>query len=90
MAERRNQMDIVFDILRSIQDAGGRLKPTHVLYKSNLSHGRMKEYLDQLKGKGMISEQQEKQHNMIVITDYGLKFLEEYKKVREFTDAFGL
>ncbi len=91
MAERRSQLEIVSDILKAIQDKGGRIKPTHLLYKSNLSHKRMKGYVEDLQNKGFLATEQNKDdHSMYLITDKGLKFLEEYRKVKEFTDAFGL
>lgn len=90
MAERRDRLDIIGDILKAIQDKGGRIKPTHLLYKSNLSHEGMKRYIDELKMKLMLLEEEDKNQNkFFVITDKGLKFLEDYKKIREFTDSFG-
>ncbi|MBI4144596.1 hypothetical protein HY493_00125 [Candidatus Woesearchaeota archaeon] len=91
MADRRSHLEIVYDILKSIQDKGGRIKPTHLLYKSNLSHKRMKGYVEDLQQKGlMMAEVNEDERSMYMITDQGLKFLEEYKKVKELTEAFGL
>ena len=91
MTERRSHLEIVFDILKAIQDKGGKIKPTHLLYKSNLSHKRMKGYVEDLQQKGfMTTEMNKDDHNMFLITDKGLNFLQEYRKVKEFTDAFGL
>ncbi|MEK6816882.1 MAG: winged helix-turn-helix domain-containing protein [Nanoarchaeota archaeon] len=92
MGERRDKLDIVSDILKSIQDKGGRIKPTHLLYKSNLSHEGMKRYIEELKVKLMIIEEEDPKKNLryFIITDKGLKFLQDYKKIREFTDSFGL
>ncbi len=90
MAERRDRLDIIGDILKAVQDKGGRIKPTHLLYKSNLSHEGMKRYIDELKMKLMLLEEEDKNQNkFFVITDKGLKFLQDYKKIREFTDSFG-
>jgi predicted transcriptional regulator len=83
-------MDIVYDMLQAIQDKGGSILPTHLLYKSNLSHGRLKQYLDELKIKAMIAEVDKKGKTMISLTDQGAKFLANYRQLREFTDAFGL
>ncbi len=90
MAERRDRLDIIGDILKAVQDKGGRIKPTHLLYKSNLSHEGMKRYIYELKMKLMLLEEEDKNQNkFFVITDKGLKFLQDYKKIREFTDSFG-
>ena len=91
MSERRSHLEIVFDILKAIQNKGGKIKPTHLLYKSNLSHKRMKGYVEDLQKKGlMLAEVNEHEKSMYLITDQGLKFLEEYRKVKELTEAFGL
>ena len=90
MAERRDRLDIIGDILKAIQDKGGKIKPTHLLYKSNLSHEGMKRYVDELKVKEMIFEEEDKNENkQFIITEKGLKFLQDYRKIREFTDSFG-
>ncbi len=92
MAERRNKLDIVFDILNSIQNKRGSIKPTHLLYKSNLSHDGMKRYLGELKNSEMVSESQDDKtgKKMIHLTDKGYKFLEEYSRMKDFTESFGL
>ena len=90
MSERRSQIEIIYDMLRAIQVKGGKIKPTHLLYKSNLSHKRMKEYLDNLLSKQLIVEEFVSRKKVFALTDTGYKFLQDYAKVREFTDAFGL
>lgn len=92
MAERRNKLDIIFDILNSIQNKRGSIKPTHLLYKSNLSHDGMKRYLGELKDSEMVfeSEDEKTKKKMIHLTEKGYKFLEEYSKVKNFTESFGL
>ena len=89
-------MELIFDILLAIQNKGGRIKPTHLMYKSNLSHKLLNSYLDELIGKELIMIQEEaarkKQapNKMVVIKEKGLGFLAEFRRMREFTDAFGL
>ncbi|MFH1455552.1 MAG: winged helix-turn-helix domain-containing protein [archaeon] len=91
MAERREKLDIIKDILKAIQDKGGEIKPTHLLYKSNLSHEGMKKYVGDLIFKEMINEKTDKKSNKTFqITDKGLLFLANYKQIKEFTDSFGL
>ena len=87
---RRGRIDIIYDILKSIQDKGGKIKPTHLLYKSNLSHKRLKLYLAELIAKNLVEETTVKGKRMIMITDQGLEFFKNYKSIKEFTEAFGL
>ncbi len=95
-ANRRSRLELVFDILISIQNKGGKIKPTHLMYKSNLSHKLLNSYLDELIEKGLIAIEEEetrknqKSNKSVIITDKGLGFLAEYRRMREFTDAFGL
>jgi predicted transcriptional regulator len=88
--KRRGKLEIINDMLRSIQNKGGKIKPTHLLYKSNLSHSKMKEYLEELMGKGMVEETEEKGKKMFIITDKGHDFLLEFGRIKEFSDSFGL
>ena len=60
MAERRSKHEIIFDILNLISSKSGRVKPTHILYGGNLSHDRLKKYLDELITGGFIQKQEEK------------------------------
>ena len=89
MAERREKLEIIKDILEAIRAKGGTIKPTHLLYKSNLSHDSMKRYVSELMNKGMVSEEEQKRSKKYIITDQGLKFLTKYQQIKEFTDSFG-
>ena len=97
MSSRRSRLELVYDILLAIQRKGGEIKPTHLMYKSNLSHKLLQNYIDELTEKELIllveeeaKKRRQKSTKRVVITEKGLNFLEEYRKMREFTDAFGL
>jgi len=90
MNEKRDKIQIIQDILTAIQKKGGKIKPTHLLYKSNLSHQRMKLYLDELKEKNLIKEARHKEKLVYELTDEGRKFIQQLKNMKEFTQAFGL
>ena len=88
MSVRRDKMMIIADILLSLQTK--QLKFTHLLYKSNLSHSRLKEYLDELMGRQLVAEIMTKEGKRYVLTEEGAKFYNEYKRVNEFVKSFGL
>ena len=96
MTGRRSRLELVSDILVAIQNKGGKIKPTHLMYKSNLSHKLLNAYLDELVEKELIqiieeqARKREKPLKTVIITDKGLNFLAEFRRMREFTDAFGL
>ncbi len=96
MSARRSRLELIFDILLAIQNKGGRIKPTHLMYKSNLSHKLLNNYMEELMAKELIgveaivSRKKQKSTKIVVITDKGLEFLAEFRRMREFTNAFGL
>lgn len=87
---RRAKQDIVFDMLRAIQEKGGTIKPTHLLYKSNLSHSRMKELLSELTEKKLVENRVVNEHGVLVLTEQGYEFLSKWQQLKAFTEAFGL
>ena len=86
--ERRNKLNIVYDILRVIQSKG-EIKKTHIMYQANLSHSQMKLYLNELYDKKFI-ENTEGKRVLIKVTKKGLDFFRQYAQVREFEKTFGL
>jgi predicted transcriptional regulator len=50
----------------------------------------MKEYVAELTAKKLIEEQPLKRGKNFTITEKGRKFSREYKKMKEFQEAFGL
>ena len=87
---RRSKIEIIHDMLRSVQEKQGRIKPTHLLYKSNLSHKKMTEYLDDLISKELVQKVEQKGYQYVLLTDKGATFLAEFRRMKEFTESFGL
>ena len=89
MAKKRTKIEIIHDMLHAILTKG-KMKPTHVMYKANLSHHLLKQYLDELVSKEMIKEIKEKNYTYLIITDKGVEFLNEFRKMKEFQETFGI
>jgi len=90
MAKKRERLDIITDMLLSIQQKGGEIKPTHLMYKSNLSHVQMTSYLEELLRKSLIQRIRKKTNDYILITERGHEFLQKIREMREFESTFGL
>ena len=77
-------------MLSAIQDKGGRIKPTHLMYKANLSHEQLTSYLDDLVNKELVEEiTSEKNNRYFIITDRGNKFAQKIREMKQFEKSFG-
>jgi len=83
-------MNIISDILSIAQGRSEGIKPTHLMYKANLSHNQMKSYLNELIKKDLIKKNVSKNGSKIVTTKKGKDFLLQYARMREFEKTFGL
>ncbi|MFQ5620619.1 MAG: winged helix-turn-helix domain-containing protein [Candidatus Nanoarchaeia archaeon] len=89
-ARKRDRLQVIHDILRVIRDNRNKIKPTHLLYKSNLSHQMMKDYVEELLGKELITQNQEGRTKFYQLTDKGFTYLDQYNVVTSFLESFGL
>jgi predicted transcriptional regulator len=87
--KQRSVLRINLDILNAVRDEGDA-KPTHILYKANLSHERLVRYLDELTAKGLIEVTQEGENRTYRITSKGVSLLIEMRRAESFIQGFGL
>ena len=90
MPRKRSRLDIITDMLSTIQSSRGEIKPTHLMYKSNMSHVQMTSYLDELVGKELVKKIKKKEFDYIIMTDKGHEFLGKLNQMREFEKTFGI
>ncbi|HII30251.1 hypothetical protein COT48_05695 [Candidatus Woesearchaeota archaeon CG08_land_8_20_14_0_20_47_9] len=90
MAKKRDKLGIISDMLASIQERNGVIKPTHLMYRSNLSHAQLKSYLEELVGKRLVERIQKNEYEYISITNKGCAFLQKLKEINEFERTFGI
>jgi len=90
MTKKRERLEVIKDILRAIRQ-NRQIKPTRLLYASNLSPQMFKEYINELISKGFIRlDIDEKEKKTFSITKKGNEFLQEYKVIENFVENFGL
>ena len=87
---KRSRVEIIHAMLSATQKKGGTIKPTHLLYKANLSHDALKRYVEELIESGLMAETKQKGKKAYKITDKGHEFVAEYKRFQEMSEAFGI
>ena len=90
MAKKRERLEVIKDILEAIMQ-GRNIKPTRLLYASNLSPQMFKDYINELIAKGFIKiENYEDGKKTFSLTRKGQDFLQEYRVIQNFIENFGL
>ena len=90
MAKKRERLEVIKDILEAIKE-GRHIKPTRLLYASNLSPQMFKDYINELITKEFIKiENYDEGKKTFSLTKKGYEFLEQYKIIQNFIDNFGL
>ena len=91
-SKKRERLEVIKDILRAIRESR-KIKPTRLLYSSNLSPQMFKDYVTELLDKGFIKmevEGKDENKKFFLITKKGNDFLEQYKSIETFIQNFGL
>ncbi len=90
MARKRERLEVIRDILIAIRDHR-KIKPTRLLYASNLSPQMFKDYVDELLKKNfVVIEIDEKGKKFFRLKVRGNEFLQEYRLIENFVENFGL
>ena len=76
---RRSRMEIYIDILKAV--AEGRQKPTHVMYRANLTWTRLGEYLDFLVNRKLLTQEEINGSTTFSLTNTGKEVLGYYKRI---------
>jgi len=76
---RRSQMENFIDILKAV--AEGRQKPTHIMYRANLSWTRLKRQLDFLTKQDLLKKEGSEEGTIFLITEKGKDVLGYFKKL---------
>jgi predicted transcriptional regulator len=74
--KKRSRLETKYDILKAIKQEG-EARPTHIMYKANVSWIIMKEFLEVLESQNLISAGQEHSgHKKYVLTAKGIESLD--------------
>lgn len=91
MSRKRDRLEIIYNILKIIQDKGNSIKPTPLLRFSNVSSQSFNEYYKELLEKDLIREEfDKKDKKYVTLSDKGFSYLEKYKAILGFIEEFEL
>jgi len=77
---RRSQLEICLDILKAV--AEGRNKPTHIMYRANLSWVRLKKYLNFLINEGLLKVINDQNGSIFSLTRKGREVVKYYMEIK--------
>jgi predicted transcriptional regulator len=89
MGKKRERLEVIRDILKVIQN-NRKIKPTRLLYASNLSPQMFKDYVEELLSKKFIQTEDNDGKKLFFLTKKGQDFLLEYKIIENFVENLGL
>lgn len=91
MSKKRDRLEIIYTILKIIQDKNNSIRPTPLLRYTNVSSQSFKEYYDELLQKKFIRKIEDKKgKKTISLTDKGFRFIEKYSYILGFIEEFEL
>jgi len=90
MNQKRDRVGIIHEILLLVRGKDGEAGPTYIMYKANLSHQMLNDYLNEMLTKGFIIGRLDKRgKRTYFVTDKGRAFLNDYQIIRKFFDSYG-
>ena len=89
MNKKRTRLEIIKDILEVLKN-NKKARITHLIYKSNLSNNSIKPYIDELIKNKLVEVDFNEEKRVFRITARGMGFLEEFNKIKIFTESYGL
>jgi predicted transcriptional regulator len=81
---RRSKMEVKIDIMQAIAEGAGR--PTHIMYRSNLSWAVMRNFMKLLETQGLVVVDKVSGRKTYVLTEKGQRVLQTYTNVKSQLD----
>lgn len=88
--KKRERLEVINDILKTIKESKNSISPTPLLRKSNLSTLAFNKYINELLEKKFVRKITNKNKKFYSLTDKGFKYLNKYTTIISFIEDFGL
>ena len=77
---RRSKLEVKIDIMQAIANGSGR--PTHIMYRSNLSWAVMRNVMKVLEQQGLVVSREVEGRRNFILTEKGTRVLQTYHSVK--------
>jgi predicted transcriptional regulator len=82
--DRRSKVEVYCDVLYAV--GSGAEKPTHIMYKSNLSYNVLAGYIEKLSNKGLIISEELNAKKRYHLSERGFEVLKQFLILRQELD----
>jgi predicted transcriptional regulator len=79
--KRRSKLETYFSIIEVV--GAGNQKPTHIMYKANLSWVVMQDYIRNLESRGVVESAEAEGRKSYHLTQRGFELLAKYLEIKE-------
>jgi predicted transcriptional regulator len=87
--KKRTKLEVIKDMLLILRE-NKKVKITHLIYKANLSNNSIKPHIEDLLKNKLMEEFMEGGKKFFRITKKGHDFLDEFNKMKIFSESYGL
>lgn len=86
--QMRSRLGIIRDILKTVNEEG-KTPITRIMYGARLPYDRLDSILNDLMKKGLIKKIDDNERKYYVITEKGIKLLDEIERLEKILDRLG-
>jgi len=87
--QMRSRLGIIRDILKTVNEEG-KSPITRIMYGARLPYDRLSSILNELVKKGLIEKIEDDEGKYYIITEKGIKLLDEIERLEKILDKLGL
>ena len=90
MKKNRNEIQVIVDFLKCVQEADSESQVSFILRKANITHSKYKEISEYLISNGMMEVVEDGEKEILRLTNKGVNFIRDYEKfIKLIEDNYG-
>jgi len=90
MKKNRNEIQVIVDFLKCVQEADSESQVSFILRKANITYSKYKEISEYLISNGMMEVLEDGEKQILRLTNKGANFIRDYEKfIKLIEDNYG-